>query len=85
MRLTHRVERDALLLGLSPDDVRDVIAGLGARDCAGRRASKSTGEWMYVFKPAVGGRHVYVKLVLREDCVVVSFHEDQGGDHEEDD
>jgi len=71
-------------LGLSPEDVRDVIAGLGADDSAGRLASETTGEWMYVFKPDVGGQIIYVKLVLRGDCVVVSFHEDEGGGHEED-
>ena len=71
-------------MGLSPEDVRDVIAGLGADDSAGRLASETTGEWMYVFKPDVGGQIIYVKLVLRGDCVVVSFHEDEGGGHEED-
>jgi hypothetical protein len=25
---------------------------------------------------------LYLKLILRHDCVVVSFHEDEGGDHE---
>jgi hypothetical protein len=33
---------------------------------------------MYVFKPAVAGTVVYLKLVLRAECVVVSFHEDEG-------
>jgi hypothetical protein len=82
IRLTYKAEREALLLGLSPVDVRDVIVGLGARDSGGRLASATTGEWLYVFQPHVGGQNIYVKLVLREDCVVVSFHEDRG--HEED-
>ena len=38
---------------------------------------------MYVFKPNVVGILVYVKLILRRGCVVVSFHEDEGGDDEE--
>jgi hypothetical protein len=38
---------------------------------------------MYVFKPNVGGILVYVKLILRRGCVVVSFHKDEGGDEEE--
>jgi hypothetical protein len=35
---------------------------------------------MYVFKPTLGARVAYVKLVLRGDCVVVSFHEDERGE-----
>ena len=38
---------------------------------------------MYVFKPDVGGLVLYLKVVLREDCVVVSFHEDEAAGHEE--
>jgi hypothetical protein len=79
VRLTYKAEREALLLGLSPEDVCDVIAGLGAEGSTRRLASETTGEWMYVFKPDIGGQIIYVKLVLREDCVVVSFHEDEGG------
>jgi hypothetical protein len=84
IRLTYKAEREALLLGLSPEDVRDVLTGLGVQDAAGRLASETTGEWMYVFKPEIGGQIIYVKLVLREDCVVVSLHEDEGGRREED-
>jgi len=39
---------------------------------------------MYLFKPLVVGEILYVKFVLREDCVVVSFHADGGADDEED-
>ena len=84
LRLTYKAEAEALLLGFSPDDVREILAGLDAEDCAGRRASATTGEWMYVFKPDFGGQIIYVKVLLREDCVVVSFHEDAGGRREED-
>lgn len=84
VRLAYKAEREALTLGLAPADVRDVVAGLSPADSAGRLASRTTGEWMYVFKPEVGGHVIYVKLVLREDCVVVSFHEDGGAGHEED-
>ena len=38
--------------------------------------SSARGEWMYVFKPALGDKLLYVKIILRSDCVVVSFHED---------
>ena len=84
LRLTYKAMREALVLGLGPEDVRDVIESLSADDSAGRLASRMTGEWMYVFKPDVAGQIIYVKVVLREDCLVVSFHEDEGTDHEED-
>ena len=57
---------------------------MSAGDSAGRLVSETTGEWMYVFKPTVGGQVLYVKIVLRADCVVVSFHEDERAGHEED-
>jgi hypothetical protein len=40
---------------------------------------------MYVFKPSFAGAILYVKLILRIDCIVVSFHEDEGAGHEEED
>ncbi len=45
--------------------------------------SDATGEWMYVFKPDVGGIAIYVKLIPRDGCLVVSFHEDEDGHDEE--
>ncbi len=83
VRLTYKAYREAVALGLEVDDVREVVEGLSPTDSAGRFASEVTGEWMYVFKPAVEGLIVYVKIVLREDCVVVSFHEDEAVDDEE--
>jgi hypothetical protein len=38
---------------------------------------------MYVFKPEATGDVLYVKLILRSDCIVVSFHEDEGDRNEE--
>ncbi len=83
VRLTYKADREAVALGLAVEDVRQVVEGLSPTDSAGRLASEVTGEWMYVFKPAVEGRIIYVKIVLREDCVIVSFHEDEAVDDEE--
>jgi hypothetical protein len=44
-------------------------------DSRGRLASEQTREWLYVFVPRVAGETIYVKLLLRTDCVIVSFHE----------
>lgn len=34
-------------------------------------------EWLYVFKVDVHGLTLYIKVAIRENCVVISFHEDQ--------
>jgi len=39
-------------------------------------------EWLYVFKPRVAGIALYVKLIVRIECVVISFHEDEEDDED---
>ncbi len=70
-------------MGLDEEDAGDVLANLAPSDLVERLVSKKTGEWMYVFKPSVGAVVVYVKVVLRSDCVVISFHEKE--DHSDED
>jgi hypothetical protein len=81
--LKARRELAALEFGLDHEDACDLLASLTAEDSAGRLVSPATGEWLYVFKPELAGVVLYVKLILRLDCIVVSFHEDVGR-HEED-
>lgn len=76
--LKARQELAALGAGLDEQDACDILAGLAVADSAGRLVSEGTGEWMYVFKPLVAGTPVYLKLVLRECCLIISFHEDEG-------
>lgn len=82
--LKARHELAALQFGLDEQDASDLLANLTVADSAGRVLSRATGEWLYVFKPALAGAILYVKLVVRSNCVVVSFHEDEGAAHEED-
>ncbi len=79
VRFTHKAfeEIAAVELELDEEDACDILASLERRESAGRRLSERTGEWLYVFKPSRGGVQLYVKLILRGDCVVVSFHEDE--------
>src|SRR5437016_11511720 len=74
---TLKAIRELAELGLDEEDACDVLTGLTAADSAGRRESATGGEWMYIFKPEIVGTVIYVKLILREDCVVISFHEDE--------
>jgi hypothetical protein len=66
-----------LRAGLDAQDACDVLAALTVDDFSERLESTTTGAWMYVFKPAVAGTVVYLKLLVRTVCVVVSFHEDE--------
>jgi hypothetical protein len=81
--LKARRELAGLESGLDPSDACDVLVRLKAKDSAGRLESESTGEWMYLFKPLLAGTVLYVKVILRDDCIVVSFHENKGGHEEE--
>ena len=72
-----------LELGLDPDDVCDVLAGRQRSDLAERIQSQVTGERMDIFKPSLEGVVVYVKVILRDDCLVLSFHEDEEAGVEE--
>lgn len=69
-------ELDSLTLGLEKNDVRDVLMNLNLEDSSGRKISSISGEWMYLFLPLVGGLAVYIKIIIRADCVIISFHED---------
>lgn len=82
VRFTHKANEELKALGLNQEDGLEIIAGLVAKDFSARLTSETTGEWMYVFKPSFGGTTVYLKLVLRESCVVVSFHEEQSHEDE---
>ena len=76
-------ELAGLDMGLDEEDACHVLANLVASDFAGRLRSKTTREWMHVFKPEVGGIRVYLKVILRTDCVVISFHEEKDETHKD--
>jgi hypothetical protein len=82
--LKARRELAGLESGLDEEDACDILAKLTTADSAGRLKSAATGEWMYLFKPRLSGLVLYVKLVIRGNCIVISFHEDAEDGHEED-
>ena len=81
--LTLKAFRELGELGLDEVDACNVLAGLNAPECAGRERSITTGEWMYVFKPNLAGRLLYIKVILRTSCVLISLHEDNDGSYED--
>lgn len=56
------------------------LPGFSRKDFVKRMASFTTGESLYVFSPVVAGVVLYLKLVVRTHCVVISFHEDEEED-----
>ena len=58
------------------DDVVEVLAGLADGDWACRIFSQVTGEAMHVFRPTTVFGPLYVKVIIRTNCIVVSFHEE---------
>ena len=82
VRFTAKAAREMAALGLDVEDVRDALLQLRIADSAGRKASGVTGEWLYIFKPYAGEELIYIKLILRNECVLISFHPDDQDDEE---
>ncbi len=70
-------EIEELSSELSIEEVYFVLANLQQADFVERFVSEKTAEWMYVFKPLVEDEVIYVKVILRTECVLISFHEDE--------
>lgn len=77
VRFTMKALRELAVVGLDWLDACEALEGLRSEDFIERLASERTGEWMYVFKPQIGAITFYVKVVLRSECLVISFHEDE--------
>jgi hypothetical protein len=80
--LKARRELACLAIVLDETDACDLLTRLTVGDSAGRFQSAFTGEWMYLFKPSLCGTVLYLKVIVRSACIVVSFHEDEGADEE---
>ena len=77
MTLKALEELEALEIELAEEDVHLVLSRLRKTDFFSEIISRTTAEPMYVFKPVVEETVLYVKLILRVDCIVISFHEDE--------
>jgi hypothetical protein len=69
---------------LDESDAGEVLASLSPTESAGRARSTHSGEWMYVFKPQVSAVPLYLKVILRDQCGVISFHAQDESDEEDD-
>lgn len=64
-------------LGLHLSDAVELLTSLRARQSRGRVWSSATNEWLLIFEIAAAGVPLYLKIILRACCVVVSLHEDE--------
>jgi hypothetical protein len=78
VRFTFKALRElaALELGLDETDVCGILAELSEEDFRSRLVSAITLEYLYIFTPKIAGIEIYLKIVVRAHCVVISFHED---------
>ncbi len=67
-------------LRLGREDAAEILADLRPSDHATRLWSEPATEWLYVFRPLLAGLRLYVKVAIRDDCVVISCHEDQAAE-----
>lgn len=79
VRFTFKAITELAMLGegLDKSDICEVLADLRPSDACSRLRSSSTHEWMYVFKPHVGATILYLKVIVRTSCIVISCHDDQ--------
>jgi hypothetical protein len=78
--LTQKARRELDFLCdhlIDEDDLLVILLGLRVQDLVQRIFSTATPEWLYVFKPQVHSLTLYLKVAIRENCVVISFHEDE--------
>ena len=68
-------ELEDLDVSLHPSDIRELLLDLKSSDAVKRLKSDVDGTWLYVFGVEVEGLKVYLKLAVRNDCVVISIHE----------
>ena len=83
VQFTHKAWRELAELRLARIDACEVISSFESEHLVGRVTSEHTDEWLYVFRSEIAGLPIYVKMVLRDDCVVISFHEESARDASE--
>ena len=85
IRFTRKAHLELNALGVDKQDAGEALGCLRPSDFVRRVPSAQTGEWLYIFKPTLLGQSIYAKCLLRDGLVVVlSFHDDDEEDSQED-
>ena len=82
VRVTYKAlhEMAALEPSISPDEARQVLQGLDRASFRHRLRSIRSAEWLYVFRATWCGEAVYIKILLRAECTIISFHPEASDD-----
>ena len=76
IRVVATAMRDALLIGFDRQDVVDVILSLARTDFyKSMTAYHDHTCWHDVYRPMTDTGELYIKLILQDDVLVVSFKE----------
>jgi len=76
VNFTAKARDEMATAGLHPEDVLDILSSLGRAERIARVRSERHGEWLYVCRPRVGSSPLYLKVVLRSGCTLISCHDD---------
>ncbi|MBZ0231483.1 MAG: type II toxin-antitoxin system MqsA family antitoxin [Deltaproteobacteria bacterium] len=68
IRVTRKAREEAHSLHLSPADVEDVVSSVSTAHFAERISSATTDEWMYVFRPRLEGKRLYISSFSARGC-----------------
>ena len=87
VRVTYKAlqEMAALEPSIAPDEALQLLEELDRASFRHRLRSIRSGEWLYVFRAPWCAELLYIKLLLRADCTIVSFHPEASDDELEED
>lgn len=83
VRWTTKAVREFTALSLTEPAAFEIVESLTVKNVVGRITSETSGEELHVFKTLLDELSLYIKIAFRAECVVISFHEDNGESRDE--
>ena len=75
--VTEKARLELEDLGLGSRDLLEILGAVSAADRPARLRSGPSQQWLYVLRPTMAGLRLYLKVAIRQHCVVISCHEDE--------
>jgi len=77
VRFTDKAALEIATLRIEAADAFEILSALGPDDFDTTLRSSSTGEVLHLFRWVMPGLALYIKVAIRDPCVVISFHEER--------